>query len=116
MSVRLLCTRTSRPVSLGHLRLATVALTGRRPQVLSSALSLQTGMVLVEVEAVGAGAFYDVPASGFVWRSHDGTVSAFNEIAFSGGGLVDNGTGPGTLIKQARRLDPLLGTAYLQSV
>lgn len=109
-----LCTRTSQSVSLGHMRIATAFVGGRRTKILSRTLTLQQGVLLLAAEGVSLGAFYDLPASGFTWCSSDGLVNVFNVTACTNGGLVDSGLGVGTVIRKTPSSDPMFCTVYLK--
>jgi len=88
---------------------------GRLSTILVSGdLFLSVGSILLDCVAVRIGVDYDVPASGFVWRSQDGLMIAMNEVEFSGGGLTPSGLGPGTLIQRVINTDPMPTTIYRQ--
>lgn len=75
---------------------------------------LTVGSLLVNCEAIRVGAHYDIPASGFYWKSKDGICYAFNETPFTGGGLMPSGNGVGTLIEHFENENPLLSTMFVQ--
>lgn len=112
MPIRILCTETSAPISLNKFRLATAA-HSLGAGILSRQLSLVTGTLSLDAEAMGVGIDYTgVDIAAFSWWSCDGTLEMHNDLVFSGGSLTDSGTGYGTLIKQLM-MSTVVCTAYV---
>lgn len=107
--------KRSHQFQTGKARLAPVLVTQKRASFLSDApLIIDVGVVYLEAEGVQRSAFYDVPATGFFWRSKDGLVTCTNEEPFSGGALVDSGNGVGTSIVPLMNEDPAISNVFAQ--
>ena len=106
--------RRGRIIPVSKARLAPQPIAGRRASVVGrDPFFIEIGTLLLDAVAIRISAFYDIPASAFVWRSKDGLVDAYNETAFSGGALQDSGLGVGTVMRRIANADPFPTNSYL---
>ena len=107
--------RKSIQFQTGKARLAPVLFVPDRAHFYADApMVITTGFLCLEAEGVQRSAFYDLPATGFFWRSKDGMVTCTNPDEITGGALEASGEGVGTTILPIINDDPGITSVYLE--